>query len=532
MKINHLVLQFALLGIAVPGYAIDLYVDEKTGQVFTKPGIGRTHLGEFRKVEDHMPKNTSEDLKRMESSLEEKKKELEALESRLDRKAESLSMSEKTEEPEEEGAVVKIGDKGLEIESKDGNFKAALGGRIQLDTQTNWNDGRSTAGLNDGFGVRRGRWHVDGVLYRDFAYKFEYDFVRGSGTNAAGITDAFARYTYFKPFTVTIGQFKEPFSLESVTSNRFITFIERTLPNNAFVEFANPYRLGISAESFGDRWTARAAFQAEPIGNGNYNNNTSLNSNGNANRNGPSGGPSYQALGRFTLLPWYQDATELVHLGFAGGYSAVNNQYCTDTTSKKANGDTCTIGAAKAPLRFASQPGSNVDRSNWADTGALSNAGGALEVNHFTRFGAELAAIYGPFQFASEYMRTQLSGPGYSDADVLEGYYAYGSYFLTGESRAYNVKEGKFDRMTPFQNFDLNGGWGAWEVAARWDSVDLNSPHVHGGILSNGTVALNWYLNPHVRFMANYVHVFQNKGTLTTSGLNPDIMEFRTQLDW
>ena len=370
---------------------------------------------------------------------------------------------------------------------------------------------------------------MDGTLYKDYDFKFEYDFVRGSGTNAAGITDAWVEYTGLKPITFTVGQFKEPFSLESVTSNRFLTFIERSAPSNAFVEFANPYLMGISAQIFGDRYTVRGALQSEPIGNGNYSNNTSLNGNGNANRNGQSGNPSYGVTGRATFLPIYNSKTELLHVGAAGSYRKVNNT---------SNG--------VAAMSFASQV-SNVDRSNWANTGGLTDPITVLTnrrvLESFSRVGAEMAGVYGPASFQGEYIRTQLSGQNYNSNDHLDGYYVYASYFLTGESRNYDTKKGAFGRQKLNRNFDLkNGGSGAWELATRFDSLDMNTEHVSGGHLQSGTVALNWYINPHVRFMTDYAHVFTNKTIDTgftkvkpasaTSGQNPDIFMVRAQIDW
>jgi phosphate-selective porin OprO/OprP len=425
-------------------------------------------------------------------------------------------------------AEVKLGDKGLEIETPDGKFALSVGGRLQFDAVvSSWGEnGKPESHLNDGIGVRRGRIHTEGTLYSDWDFKFEYDFVRGSGTTAAGITDAWIEYTNFKPFTVTVGQFKEPFSLESVTSNRYITFIERSMANNAFVEFANPYLLGTSIQSYGQRWTARAAFQAEPIGNGGYNANTSLNGQGNANRNGVSGNPTIGATARATFLPIYESSAELLHLGLSGSFRSVNN------TSNGA-----------ASMRFASQVES-VDRSNYADTGNLTNA--TRQLSEFYRVNAELAGIYNSFSFATEFIGTQLNGKGYTSRDFLYGYYAYVSYFLTGESRAYNSKAGKFDRQAPKHDFSLSsGGWGAWEIATRFEGLDMNSGHVSGGHLQMTTTALNWYLNPHLRLMANYSHVIsnhvdtQNLGTnsssaslLNSKGQHPNIFNLRAQIDW
>ena len=552
MKISKLSLAIVtVLGGATTesALAMELYVDTKTNQIYAAPGPHRQLMGNFEKVQE-APAKVEDKAEKLD------KAEIEAIREDLALKTNAIKA---LEEHAEESSHVKteLGDKGLEIKTKDGNFKMAVGGRLQVDGESVANGDKTTPAqrLNSGAGVRRGRMHMEGTLYKDYDFKFEYDFVRGNGSTAAGITDAWVEYTAFKPVSVTVGQFKEPFSLESVTSNRFLTFAERSLANNAFVEYANPYLLGFSGQTSGERYTVRGALQAEPIGNGGYANNSSTNAQGDANRNnsslstsssnasntgGPSGNPSYGPTGRATYLPLFKSKTELLELGISGSWRKLNNTN---------NGNAIGSGG----MAFASQI-SNVDRTNWASTGGLTDtlgvgsgatkitAGNQRILTDFARVGGEVAGVYGPFSVQGEYMQVQLNGQNYNSSDTLKGYYGYASYFLTGESRNYNTKKGAFDRQKPNKNFSFkNGGWGAWEFATRFDGLDMNTQHVNGGRLMTGTAALNWYINPHVRMMFDYSHVLENKtivsniaygAALNTSGQHPDIFMVRTQFDW
>ena len=59
--------------------------------------------------------------------------------------------------------------------------------------------------------------------------------------------------------------------------------------------------------------------------------------------------------------------------------------------------------------------------------------------------------------------------------------------------------------MKPKKNFGSDGG-GAWELALRYSSIDLNDGDVTGGKMNDITFGINWYLNPATRMMLNYVY--------------------------
>jgi phosphate-selective porin len=114
----------------------------------------------------------------------------------------------------------------------------------------------------------------------------------------------------------------------------------------------------------------------------------------------------------------------------------------------------------------------------------------------------------------------------------FDGFYIYGSYFLTGESRNYSTSSGAFDRVKPKTDFHpTEGGWGAWEIGLRYSNIDLSDGNVNGGEADNITVGLNWYLNPNVRWMANYVYSdVENREGVSDDDLN--IVQTRFQIDF
>lgn len=542
MKFSKLTLAVAtVLTVNLPlkAMALDLYMDNKTKQLYAEPGANRTKLGSFTKVEESAPAPVTEAkpvpaidqnaMEQMRQDLEQKTTDIAVL-------------KEHVFEQKKDAAEVKLGEKGLEFESKDGNFKAAITGRLQVDSQVNVNGNDPAANsatattnqLADGMNIRRARLGVEGSFFKNYEYKFEYDFSRGNGTVAGGITDAYLNWKLSDPLGLKLGQFKEPFSLEEATSNRFLTFIERNMAVNTFSDNPNSYRVGFGANYNQERYGIMGAVLTEPVGGGwNYNssvNNTinSSNSNGNNNRNNGSGDTGWDVTGRMFGRPWLQSDRKFLHIGASGSYRSVNNNYLGNGTFNNGG------------MTFTSTPDANVDRTAILTTGNMSNSSGTLRVEEITRFAAESAFVYKSFSAQAEYLQANIAGRGYGGGETLEGYYGYVSYFMTGESRAYKAKTGAWDRIKPNHNFDMKNGFGAWEVAFGYDYLNLTDNLIKGGEAQTVKAALNWYPNSHMRLMANFIHVLDintasnlsQPRSLAFNGVNPDMLEVRGQVDW
>ncbi len=94
------------------------------------------------------------------------------------------------------------------------------------------------------------------------------------------------------------------------------------------------------------------------------------------------------------------------------------------------------------------------------------------------------------------------SAPDFGSPDFT-GCYVTGSWALTGEMRGYNRKSGIFNPL-PVAKSVYQGGWGAWEVAARWSDIDLTDGFVDGGEMQILSLGLNWWLSPFFNVNFNY----------------------------
>lgn len=322
--------------------------------------------------------------------------------------------------------------------------------------------------FSNGTQIRRGRFGFDGKAFGTFGYRMEAEFVGGNVT----LLDAFVSYTGVKNWAFTIGNQKAPAGLEANSSDSVNEFLERGMANVAFGAVGGERRIGISAQY------ARAPFTVtlgvfgagEAVG-----------------RSATTPDEAYSVNGRVTWEPINEDG-RVVHLG-ASSYYATN-----------FDGNTITL---------RDRPGTRVDGGYLVSaTIAGSNPAGGRPTGarNAIFYGLEGAAVWGPVSIQGEYSHLTVNRFDAAPALNFDGYYIFGSVFLTGESRAF--RQGLIDRVKPIRAFDpASGNWGAFELALRYDRLNLTerklSPLDRDG--HTITAALNWYLNGNVKVDFNYI---------------------------
>jgi phosphate-selective porin OprO/OprP len=159
------------------------------------------------------------------------------------------------------------------------------------------------------------------------------------------------------------------------------------------------------------------------------------------------------------------------------------------------------------------------------------------DVNLINTYGCESLWVHGPWSLQSEAMVAVVDRQGPGTPAFWGGYTQFG-YFLTGEHRPYDRVAGAVDRVIPNDNFRAGQGRGAWELTGRLSYIDLTSSGIEGGELTNMTCGVNWYLNPHCKWVFNYIHAWGNSPDLSAPaapGLlstNTDIFAVRCQIDF
>ncbi len=332
-----------------------------------------------------------------------------------------------------------------------------LHGRFQLDgAQFDSNNPL----FSDDTKIRRGRISLSGESFDGLKVKMEYELTGST----PGPKSMYIRQKFGKKLVVTAGHLKVPVSLQTATSSRYNTFMERALPNVG----TTGYRLGIVAGSYGKFWSASGGFTG-----GGLDENYILDSDGSG------------FYGRFVLNP-VRTKHDLLHFGW--------------------NTEMRYYGSSDS-LRFRSRPESDLTDIRLVDTQRI------LDLDDSLRYTAEFAWKHDSVQFQAEYMKISMSRNIGLDLDFV-GWYAQAGWFITGESRKYNRRNGSFRRTNP------DHAYGAWEIAVRHSELGLNSAEILGGYETNDSLALNYYATKSIRLSLNYIEATARPNT---TGLDEDV---------
>ncbi|MCF6345885.1 MAG: OprO/OprP family phosphate-selective porin [Thiomicrorhabdus sp.] len=359
--------------------------------------------------------------------------------------------------------------KGVLYQSDDGNIKIKMGGRLHLDGAM-FNEDKTP--LENDWLVRRARISLRADLFNDWRISAQYNI----SDDDTPFQSAIIRYSGFYKTHLTVGQIKEPFSLEEVTSSNNHVFMERSLAN----AFSPGVNVGFSIQRWGKNWGLSAGTFWET-----YIEDADL---------FPTDGAK-GFTGRLTFTP-YRDQNTILHFGGSASY-------------RKSDLD--------QELRIRTLPESEITSETFVNTKRMKNVDS--QVIH----GIEAILATGPVTLQGEYIATSVSRFGDKQDENFDGGYLSASWLINGKQRPYSTRSGSFGAV------NVGRAQRVWEVAIRRSYIDLNSRtgSIAGGIQTNTTFALNWYQNENVRIMLNYIDIDTRRKMKDD---NPSILQIRLQL--
>ena len=291
--------------------------------------------------------------------------------------------------------------------------------------------------------LRRARLSLKLPLGSDWSTKVQVAI--NEGEDSYETKDLYFRYRGFNFADIKIGQSKEPFGLENVTSSGNALFTERSLST-----FALGRSKGINFSDSNRRYSwSLGAYKVEQNG-----------------KVKADGDKAYTA--RVTVSPINKD-DKYNHFGLA--YSSRDLQ--------GAEYEIKTNGGVDSAFNF-------LDTRN-------------IATDTIVKKGAEAAWGRGPISLQGEYQYLQIDALDTNQSAAYQGYYTQLSYFLTNDHRPY--KKGRFSSVKP------NSNNGAWELTLRksaLQSLEIGAVNKNSAIDIETTVlGVNYYLSKKVKFMLN-----------------------------
>lgn len=390
----------------------------------------------------------------------------------------------------------------LTFASPDGAFSLSLRSLVQFDYGY-FAQGKNPAGvdLNSGSNFRRAQIGVQGTAFKDWSYNFIYDF-GGNGVEKNGyIYYAYLQYDGLGPFHARIGALAPFAGIEDATGSADLLFLERpSVTDIARNVGGSPGREGIDLFVQGDTYLLSVAYTGKKT-------------------TDAATFDAQQAV--VTRASWlaYNDSSVkwLVDANLTHVFKTADTAANTNLNS----------------FSFSNGPELAIDASKTVNTGNI-------DANKVTEFGFETAATYagfyaqgGWFHFDVE-RRTAVPNPDFS------GWYAALTYSLTGEEHQYDPTTASFRGLRPAKPLGSQGGYGAWEIKARYSDIDLDfnplttaaAGGIFGGKQDVWTVGLNWYVNNAIRFALDYDNIRVSHINAPSTNISASAIALRSQISF
>ena len=393
------------------------------------------------------------------------------------------------------------------IASPNGAFSLALRALVQFDVGY-FAQGRNPAAvdLNSGTNFRRAQLGFSGIVFRDWSYNFLYDFGGYGVENRGYIYNAYIEYDGLKPFFFRVGAYTPFLGQEDQTGSGDLFFPERAAAVDVSRNIAGaPSREAASIWAQGDTYLVALSYTGKKSGDGT----TTGAAVGTFDAQQALIGRAAYLAASTTDIKWLVEGhiTEVLKL--------------PDVTASPA----ATV------IRLSNGPEVAVDASKTVDTGNV-------DAKQVREFGFETAGTFQNFYGQGGWFRYEIERRLALPNPHFTGWYAFLTYSLTGEQHPYDPTTASFRNIRPANPLGTPGGWGAWELSARYSNINLDylpfattaTGGIAGGKQDVWSLGVNWYPNNVIKFQLNYDNIKVDHVNAPANDISADAVVLRSQI--
>jgi len=430
----------------------------------------------------------AQSIEELRTSVDELNQKIRILERKSEIEKEASAEKSKT------APSISAGPGGFSFRSADTNFVLKLRGYLQADSRWFVDD---HIDANDTFLLRRVRPIFEGTVFEKYDFRVMLDFGSGANSSAANngfLQDAYLNARFLPEFQLKFGKFKEPVGLERLQSGANLLFVERAYPTQLLPNRDAGVQLHGELFSGALNYAAGIFNGVADGGSGDF----------------ETADDEKDVAARLFVHPFRNtsiDGLKGLGLGIAG-----------------------TFGNQEGALRSFVSPGQQ--RFFAYRTSTATNAPNVEGDGDHSRLTPQGYYYWGPFGIFGEYAISgqdvrQVNGGAGAGATAELRHTAWQvavSYVLTGE-------ENSWRGITPRRPFNpASGGWGAWELTARYSELDLDddtfpifaNPDTSASAARSWSIGVNWHLNRNVKFNVNYAQTDYEGGNLNPITANKE----------